>query len=190
MNFVATGIEGVVLIESERHVDERGSFRRAWCKRAFEEANLPSPMVQISLSETERRGTLRGLHFQGPPSHEAKLVQCVTGRIFDVALDLRPDSPTFLQHFGTELSREAGSALLIPAGCAHGFLTLSDDCTALYMMTDYYAPELARGVRWNDPAFSIQWPAEPSEILERDANYPDFDMSIVARDSSDSLPRP
>jgi dTDP-4-dehydrorhamnose 3,5-epimerase len=168
-----------MLVEFVKHVDERGTFRRLWSQREAAAANVGRPVVQSSLSVTSRRGTLRGMHFQLPPSREDKIVQCVRGRIFDVALDLRRRSPTYLEHFGAELSEERPRALFIPAGCAHGFLTLADDSAVLYMMTDYYDPALSTGVRWNDPAFGIQWPEQPRELLERDRTYPDFDERTV-----------
>jgi dTDP-4-dehydrorhamnose 3,5-epimerase len=179
VRFKSTLVQGVASIETEPKVDKRGSFARVWCQREFQAAGWSRPIVQSSLSVNKNRGTLRGLHFQLPPSREDKLVHCVQGRIFDVALDLRKRSPTFLAHFGIELSAEAGNAVFIPAGCAHGFLTLTDDCIVLYMMTDYYDANLSSGVRWNDPAFSISWPEVPTEILERDAGYPDFESRAV-----------
>jgi dTDP-4-dehydrorhamnose 3,5-epimerase len=180
VKFVPTNIEGVTVVETEPHRDARGSFRRAWCQSTFLTAGLPGNVVQSSISVNARRGTLRGMHFQLPPSKEDKLVQCISGAIYDVALDLRPTSRTFLDHFGTKLSASNSRALFIPTGCAHGFLTLDDNCTVLYMMTDFYASELASGVRWNDPAFHIAWPTAPTEILPRDASYPDFDPTLVA----------
>jgi dTDP-4-dehydrorhamnose 3,5-epimerase len=125
------------------------------------------------------------MHFQLPPSREDKLVQCVAGHIYDVALDLRPNSTTFLRHFGTDLTANEPRALFIPAGCAHGFLTRTENCIVIYTMTDYYDADLSRGVRWNDPAFSISWPEEPIEILPRDAYYPDFDVAAIEPFSGD-----
>jgi dTDP-4-dehydrorhamnose 3,5-epimerase len=168
-----------MVVEAIPHRDVRGSFRRLWCHEEFAEHGLLTQIVQVSLSDTKRCGTLRGMHFQLPPSREGKLVQCVAGRIYDVALDLRRRSPSFLAHFGLELSPETNRALFIPAGCAHGFLTLADDCTVLYMTTDFYHPALSAGVRWNDPRFKITWPAQPTEILPRDAHYADFDDDIA-----------
>ena len=179
MRFSKTTVEGVKLVEFDRYVDDRGTFRRLWSQREAADANIGRAIVQSSISVTSRRGTLRGMHFQLPPSREDKVVQCLRGRIFDVALDLRAKSTSYLQHFGTELSEEQPRALYIPAGCAHGFLTLTDDCTVLYMMTDYYNSALSTGVRWDDPAFSIAWPERPAELLERDRTYPDFDDKSV-----------
>jgi dTDP-4-dehydrorhamnose 3,5-epimerase len=179
MQFKPTPLSGVVVAATAIQQDARGSFRRVWCQRDAEDAALPVPIVQTSLSVTQRRGTLRGLHFQSAPSREGKLVTCVRGRIFDVALDLRPRSDTFLRHFAIELREDDPRGLFIPPGCAHGFLTLTDDCSILYMMTDFYEPTLSNGVRWNDAAFGILWPEPPKEMLERDRSYPDFDARIV-----------
>lgn len=169
-----TAVQGVHEIRLEPHLDDRGSFARIFCRREFEAAGLEGEMVQSSLSETRRRGTLRGLHYQAAPSREAKVVRCLRGAIFDVALDLRPDSATYLRHHGAELSEQNGRALYIPHGCAHGFQTLEDDTLVLYFMMDYYRPELGRGVRWDDPAFGIRWPIEDPILTGRDRDYPDF----------------
>jgi dTDP-4-dehydrorhamnose 3,5-epimerase len=180
VRFVASAIQGVEIVEGVSHSDERGSFRRLWCRREFgPDAGTHADIVQASLSQNLRRGTLRGMHFQVAPSRESKLVQCVAGKIYDVALDLRPASKTYLSHFGLELAAHEPRALLIPPGCAHGFLTLTDHSAVVYMMTDYYEPKLSCGVRWNDPRFGIRWPSEPTEMLPRDAAYPDFDAALV-----------
>lgn len=179
MKFTETAVSGVMLVDFDRHVDDRGSFRRLWSQRDADAAKVGKAIVQSSVSITRKRGTLRGMHFQLPPSREDKVVQCIRGKIFDVALDLRRNSPTYLKYFAAELGETRPSALFIPAGCAHGFLTLDDECTVIYMMTDYYDPRLSTGVRWNDPAFAISWPEKPTEILERDSHYRDFDESIV-----------
>ncbi len=178
MKFRPTTVLGVQLVDFVRHADDRGTFRRIWSQREASAAGV-RPIVQSSLSVTLRRGTLRGMHFQLAPSREDKIVQCVRGRIFDVALDLRRGSATYLQHYGTELAEDRPNALYIPAGCAHGFLTLADDCAVLYMMTDVYDASLSTGVRWDDPAFAIAWPDRPRELLERDGSYPDFDEKTV-----------
>lgn len=174
MKFVPTAIAGVVQIELQPQTDERGSFARTYCESTFRAEGLDPVGVQCNISVNAKRGTLRGLHYQAPPSREAKLVQCVRGRLFDVAVDLRPDSPTFRRWFGTELDAGQGGALYIPGGCAHGFLTLADDTAVYYHMGSEYAPALERGVRWNDPAFAIAWPFEPRHISPRDAAFPDF----------------
>jgi dTDP-4-dehydrorhamnose 3,5-epimerase len=176
MKFAPLGIAGAQLVQLEPHADERGSFARSYCEREFAAAGLPTQYVQSSLSVNARRGTLRGMHFQRPPSREGKLVRCVRGALHDVLLDLRPASPSYLQHLSVRLDDRVRDAVFIPHGVAHGFLTLADDTEVLYQMTDYYAPELAGGVRWNDPAFGIEWPdAGAITISERDAAYPSFD---------------
>jgi dTDP-4-dehydrorhamnose 3,5-epimerase len=174
VRFISTLIPGVVRIEPEPQIDERGSFARTYCESTFHAHGLEPVGIQCNISVNAKRGTLRGLHYQAPPAEEAKLVRCVRGRLFDVAVDLRPDSPAFRQWLGVELDAGEGQALYIPRGCAHGFLTLADDTALYYHMGTEYAPDLARGVRWNDPAFAIAWPFEPLHISARDAAFPDF----------------
>lgn len=174
MIFYETEIEGVWVIEPERHEDERGFFARMWDVREFAEKGLHAGIVQCSISFNRRRGTLRGLHYQAPPHAEAKLVRCTAGEVFDVAVDLRPASPTFRHWVGRELSRDNRHALYVPEGCAHGFLTLADDTQVEYQISELHSPEAARGVRWDDPAFAIEWPGEVLVINERDRSYPDF----------------
>ncbi len=173
MIFEPTPLDGVLLVKPRVFGDERGFFMESWNERVFADAGLDFRFVQDNHSRSAQ-GTLRGLHFQASPSRESKLVRCLRGSIFDVALDLRPDSPTYLRHHGAELSLENGRALYIPPGCAHGFQTLDDDTLVLYLMSDFHQPELSRGVRWNDPAFGIQWPIPDPSMLERDRDYPDF----------------
>ena len=170
-----TPIPGACLVEVERNSDERGFFARTWCQKEFANTGIDVAMVQSSLSRNVRAGTVRGLHFTWAPSNEAKLVRCERGAICDVILDLRPQSTAYLQHYSLTLDTEQGNALYIPAGIAHGFQTLLDDSDVLYMMTDYYQPEFAAGVRFNDPAFNITWPRPVTLIAERDRPYPDFD---------------
>ena len=179
MRFLDTSIRGAQVIELAPFQDERGSFARLHCEREFEQRGLPRQMVQTSLSITRGRGTLRGLHFQAAPSREGKLVRCVRGTVFDVVVDLRPSSPTYREYFAQELNDRTYVALFIPAGCAHGFETLTDEAAVLYQMTDFYQPELSRGVRWNDPAFGIRWPLVPTALNERDRTYPDFTDDLV-----------
>jgi dTDP-4-dehydrorhamnose 3,5-epimerase len=174
MIFKDTGIDGVWVIEPERHEDERGFFARTWDPQEFAERGLNPDLAQCSLSFNRARGTLRGLHYQAAPQEEAKLVRCTAGAIFDVAVDLRPGSATFRDWFGVELSAENRLALYVPEGCAHGFLTLADDSEVHYQISQAYVPEAGRGVRWNDPAFGIEWPGEVVVINERDGSYPDF----------------
>ena len=175
MKFTSTPLPGLLLVEPERFSDERGYFARTWCADEFAAAGIPSPMVQASVSFSRTAGTLRGLHFQRAPSREGKLVRCVAGAVHDVAVDLRGDSPTFRRSHAVQLTRENGLALYIPPGRAHGFLTLAADSEVQYLMTGHYRPELSDGVRWNDPAFGIEWPLPaPVVIAERDRRYPDF----------------
>lgn len=174
MIFHTTAVEGVFLIEPERIADERGFFARTWCGREFADHGLNPALAQCSVSFNHRQGTLRGMHFQVAPHAEAKLVRCTMGAIYDVALDLRPASPTFLRYVAAPLSAANRQMLYIPEGCAHGFLTLEDNTEVLYQISADYAPQAARGVRWNDPAFGIVWPDEVRVIAERDRTYPDF----------------
>jgi dTDP-4-dehydrorhamnose 3,5-epimerase len=181
VRFTQSPLPGAKVVEIEAHEDERGLFARTWCKREFAEHGLAGEMVQASISRNLRRGTVRGMHLQLPPSQEAKLVRCTRGAIYDVIVDLRPGSKTYLWHFGIELTEHNHSALYIPPLMAHGFQTLADDSEVLYQMSDYHAPELAFGLRWNDPALGIRWPmVEGIIILPRDAEYPDFDPRTFA----------
>jgi dTDP-4-dehydrorhamnose 3,5-epimerase len=174
MIFTETALPGVWIVEPERISDDRGFFGRIWCREEFEAHGIPVDMVQASLSFTRSAGTLRGLHFSWPPSMEAKLVRCVRGRIFDVIVDLRPDSPAYCSHVSMILDEEGRKALFIPPGFAHGFQTLVGDSEVLYMMSDFYRPDLADGVRYDDPEFGIAWPLAVTSILARDRDYPDF----------------
>jgi dTDP-4-dehydrorhamnose 3,5-epimerase len=175
MRFSSTGIDGAVVIDWTPAVDERGAFARLHCPEEFAAAGHPFVPVQTSLSRNTAALTLRGLHYEAPPREESKLVRVVRGRIFDVAVDLRPGSPTFRRWTGVELSAENGKALLIGKGLAHGFLTLEADTDVLYQMDRMFEPGHGRGARWNDPAFGINWPAAPQVISARDADYPDFE---------------
>jgi len=164
-------------VEIEPHRDLRGFFARTWCTREFAAAGLPSSMVQTSISRNERRGTIRGMHLQLPPSREAKLVRCTRGAIHDVIIDLNPESPTFMRHCAVELSADKYNALYIPPMMLHGFQTLKDESEVLYQMTDFFAPELGFGVRWNDPALGIEWPiTESITVLPRDGEFADFSV--------------
>jgi len=174
MIFNEIRLKGAYLIEIEKRVDVRGFFARAWCEKEASMHGLPPRMVQTSISFNIKRGTLRGLHYQVPPGNEGKLIRCVRGKIFDVIVDLRPESDTFLEHFSTVLSEDNHRSLYVPPRFAHGFQTLKDDTEVMYQMTDFYDPRCARGVRWNDPAFAIQWPEDQRIILERDSAYADF----------------
>ena len=174
MRFIDTEVAGVMLVEIEPREDERGAFARLHCPEAFAAAGHPFSPVQTSLSRNPHVHTLRGMHYQGAPYAESKLVRAVRGRIFDVALDLRPESPTRLRWTAAELSAENGRALLIPEGVAHGFLTLEPDTDVLYQISPAFHPGHEAGVRWDDPAFAIAWPAAPALISPRDATYPDY----------------
>jgi dTDP-4-dehydrorhamnose 3,5-epimerase len=174
MIFDPTPLSGSFLITPERIRDERGYFSRTWCRREFEAHGLNPNVAQCNLSVSARRGTLRGMHFQREPHEEAKLVRCTAGAIYDVIIDLRPSSSTFLRHFGVRLDPSDDRMLYVPEGFAHGFLTLEDECEVFYQMSRSYEPSHAAGVRWNDPAFGIPWPFEPTVMAERDRTYPDF----------------
>jgi dTDP-4-dehydrorhamnose 3,5-epimerase len=176
MLFEALELSGAALVKMERHSDERGFFARSVCVEEFQAHGLPAGFVQSSVSWNSRRGTVRGMHFQWPPSREGKLVRCLRGAIHDVLLDLRPGEPTYLRHRAVRLDQDNRDAVFIPSGVAHGFQTLADDCEVFYQMTDVYAPALVAGVRWNDPAFGIPWPIGSDIVItQRDATYPDFD---------------
>ncbi|NNL67219.1 MAG: dTDP-4-dehydrorhamnose 3,5-epimerase [Myxococcales bacterium] len=175
MNFLETDIEGIVLIDPERLEDERGFFARTYCRREFEERGLDPALAQCSISFNRERGTLRGMHYQSAPHEESKLVRCTQGAVYDVVVDLRRGSPTFKRWLGVELSASNRRMIYIGGGLAHGFLTLTPDAELFYQISDFYRPEAAHGVRWDDAAFAIDWPAEPSVISERDRNLPDFE---------------
>lgn len=174
MIFQPTAVAGAWRIEPERRGDDRGYFARTFCREEFKKQGLAFEPVQCSTSFNALRGTLRGLHYQAAPQAEAKLIRCTRGRIFDVAVDLRPNSPTFKKAAGEILSADNGLQVYIPKGCAHGFITLDEHSEILYMMDELYVPAAARGVRWNDPAFGIRWPEAPLVMNDRDKGWPDF----------------
>jgi len=174
MIFVETKLKGAFIVEPEKFEDERGFFARSWCLREFEEQGLNPSFVQCNIAFNRKKGTLRGMHYQAPPNEEAKLVRCTMGEIYDVIIDLRPDSASFRQWFSIVLSAENRRMLYIPEGFPHGFLTLQDNTEVFYQMSAFYAPECARGVRWNDRAFDIVWPGEVMIISEKDSHYPDY----------------
>jgi|SRR5579871_2998913 len=176
MRFTETPLAGAYVVDVEPHPDERGVFARTFCADDFAGRGLDPRVVQASISFNRRAGTLRGLHYQAAPHGEAKLIRCTAGAIFDVVVDLRPDSPTYTRHFAVALTATDRRALYVPVGFAHGFQTLVDETEVLYQMSTPYAPASARGVRWNDPAFAIAWPPASDRIMsERDRTYPDFD---------------
>ena len=177
MRFIATDINGVDLIELEKHSDDRGFFARSFCTEELAANGHDFEVVQANLSFNHHAGTLRGMHYQVAPVGDPKIVRCISGTIFDVVIDLRPSSPTYCKWVGAELSATNRNSLIIPAGCAHGFLTLEPDTEVLYLMGAPFVPDLASGVRWNDPTFGISWPEKPAIINDRDANYPDYEPS-------------
>jgi dTDP-4-dehydrorhamnose 3,5-epimerase len=172
--FTETKLKGAFVITPERVEDERGFFARLWEKREFEAHGLDARLAQCSLSFNHKKGTLRGMHYQLAPYEESKLVRCTRGAIYDVVLDLRVDSATFKQWVGVNLTADNQEMLYIPKGCAHGFQSLSDETEVFYQISEFYRPDAAAGVRWNDAAFRIVWPLEVAVISERDANYADY----------------
>jgi dTDP-4-dehydrorhamnose 3,5-epimerase len=172
MIFERTAIEGVVVVRAEPLADDRGMFARTFCAREFSAAGLDPTVAQANVSFNRLAGTLRGLHYQRPPAAEVKLVRCTRGRVFDVAVDLRPGSPTYLRHVGIVLDAESHVALYVPEGCAHGYLTLADASEVAYMVSEFYAPGAEGGLRWDDPALGIAWPAPVRVISPKDAAWP------------------
>jgi dTDP-4-dehydrorhamnose 3,5-epimerase len=175
MKFSPAALEGVWLIESEQNADERGYFMRAFCAVEFRDHGLPERFVQASVSSSDRVGTVRGLHFQWPPSREGKLIRCLSGAIYDVLVDLRPSSKTFMQHCAVPLSEKNALAVYVPEGLAHGFQVREDGTRVLYQMTDVFQPSLATGVFYADPVFGIRWPEPVTVVSERDRSAPPFD---------------
>ena len=174
MKFNETKLPGVFELDLEPYSDERGLFARSWCQKEFEAHNVNPRLVQCNVSFNLQKGTLRGMHYQAAPFPEAKLVRCTRGAIYDVAVDLRPESPTFREWIGVTLTAENRKMLYVPEGCGHGFLTLENKTEVFYQMSEFYHPELARRVRWDDPAFQILWPATVEVISERDRTYADM----------------
>ena len=177
MIFTPTDIDGVVVVTPELRTDDRGFFARTFCAREFEAAGLRSLVAQANVSFNHHAGSLRGLHFQRAPAAEAKLVRCTRGRVFDVAVDVRPTSPNFLRHVGVVLDAEERNALYVPEGFAHGYLTLEDGCEVVYQVSEFYTPGAEGGLRWDDPELGIAWPAEVRVISEKDANWPGVDRA-------------
>jgi len=175
LKFNQSPLAGAYTIELEKRGDDRGFFARCFCTDEFSDHGLCDSFAQINNSLTGKKGTLRGMHYQLMPTAEAKVVRCISGALYDVIIDLRPDSPTFGQWFGETLSAENRTMMYCPKGFAHGFVTLEENTEAFYLVSDPYAPDLERGIRYNDPRFNIEWPIEPVEISEKDVNWPDFD---------------
>jgi len=175
MKFSETKFAGAFIIDIEKIEDNRGFFARNWCKQEIEDYNLDSNLAQCSISFNENRGTLRGMHYQGAPFEETKIVRCTYGAIYDVIVDLRPESPTFKEWVAVELTSENRRMIYIPPGIAHGFQTLVECAEVYYQVSEFYSPEFSKSVRWNDPVFSIEWPHEEHRVIsERDKNHPDF----------------
>ena len=175
MKFIETALTGAFVLELEAVEDERGYFARTFCRDQFAAHGLKNEITQCSISYNIRRGTVRGMHYQVEPHAEVKLVQCVRGKIFDVIIDLRPESETYRRWVGEELSGDNRRLLYVPEGFAHGFQTLEDDTAVYYQISEAYAPQSARGVRWNDPAFGIKWPLIDPIISEKDRLLPDYE---------------
>jgi dTDP-4-dehydrorhamnose 3,5-epimerase len=173
MIFHAQPVRGAYVLESIEYADERGTFTRLWCAERLREMRLTAVVSQASVSRNPRAGTLRGLHYQVEPHEEAKVVRCLRGSIFDVVLDLRPGEG-FGRWMGVVLGPDDQRSVYVPPGCAHGFQVLEDDTDVLYMISSPYTPEAARGVRWDDPAFGIEWPLAPTVLSERDRSWPDY----------------
>jgi dTDP-4-dehydrorhamnose 3,5-epimerase len=173
MIFNETKIPGVYVIELEKREDSRGYFARAWCQKEFSAHNLPA-FVQTNMSMCRQKGTIRGLHYQAAPHGEAKYMRCIRGAIYDVVVDVRPDSPTYKKWFGVELSAENRKAIFVPEGLAHAYQALTDDAEVIYSASAFYTPGAERGLRWNDPAFNIEWPIREALVSDKDAKWPDF----------------
>ena len=184
MKFTESAMPGVVVIDIAPRSDTRGFFSRTFCAREFSARGMESVMVQANIAHTRRAGTCRGLHGQVPPSFEAKLIRCVRGAIFDVTVDLRPDSPTYLRYFAAELTAESRRSVYIPPGCAHGYQSLVDDVEIFYLTSDYYTPELEIGVRPEDPALGIDWPLPVVDVSEKDRRWP-----LIGERSRPGVPR-
>ncbi len=174
MLFHETKLVGAFVIELEKREDTRGFFARGWCQKEFEDHGLVAQVVQTNISYNRKKGTLRGMHYQVAPFEETKLVRCVRGGIYDVIIDLRPESPTYKQWIGVELTAENYKMLYVPENFAHGLQTLEDDTEVIYQVSQFYTPGAERGMRWNDPAFRIEWPQDIEVISDKDADWPDY----------------
>ena len=175
MIFHQTDLMGVMEVRLDPRTDERGFFARSWCQDEFKVHGLDSALVQCNISFNKRKGTLRGMHYQIAPFEESKLVRCTSGAIYDVVLDLRRQSPTFKNWVAITLTAQSRNAVYVPEGCAHGFVTLEDCTEVFYQMSQFYSAASARGVRWDDPAFRIEWPEQVEVLSERDRTYTDFE---------------
>ncbi len=178
MIFKETKLKGAFVIEPERLCDSRGFFARTFCQREFIQHGLNPRVVQCNVSFNKKKGALRGIHHQITPRQEDKLIRCTNGAIYDVIIDLRPESSTFKEWFSVELTSENRKMVYVPKSFSHGFMTLKDNTEVFYQMSEFYFPEYARGIRWNDPAFKIEWPEKITSISEKDMNYSDFSINI------------
>ena len=174
MKFTETKLKGAFIVEIEKLTDDRGFFARAWCRKEFEAHGLTSAVVQANVSFNRKRGTLRGMHYQIAPFQESKLIRCTRGAIYDVIIDLRPESPTYKKWIGVELTADNYTLFFVPEDFSHGFITLMDDTEITYQVSQFYTPGSEKGIRFNDPTFNIQWPLEVSVISDKDSNWPDF----------------
>jgi dTDP-4-dehydrorhamnose 3,5-epimerase len=174
MKFIPTRVDGAFIVEAESHTDERGTFRRTFDAREFAEHGLAGTVAQASLATTVRQGTIRGMHWQVAPALETKYVRCTRGVIYDQIVDLRPESSTYLESVGVELSAESGRGLFVPALCSHGYQTLTADTEVHYVMSEFYDPSTQRGHRYDDPAFDLEWPLEVAVVSEKDRSWPPF----------------
>ena len=174
MTFIETNLNGAYVIEIQKLEDTRGFFARTWCKNEFDSRGLISYLMQANISFSKKKGTLRGMHYQIAPNQESKLVRCTKGAIYDVIIDLRPNSLTYKQWLGTELTAENYKMLYVPESFAHGFQTLENDTEVIYQVSQFYAPQSERGVRYNDPAFGIKWPVDVQVITDKDNNWADY----------------
>ena len=180
MIFTETFLKGAFIIDIKKIEDNRGFFARTWCRKEFIDHQLDVESAQYSISYNKVKGTLRGMHFQIAPHEETKIVRCTRGKIYDVIIDLRKDSSTYQAYFGVELSAQNYRMLYVPKGFAHGFITLEDNTEIFYQISGFYAPGAARGIRWDDPAFGIEWPIQPIVLSEKDKNYQNFDERVLS----------
>jgi len=179
MTFEETNLKGAYIIGVNKLEDDRGFFGRLWCEKELKEHNLNTNIVQSNVSLSEKKGTLRGMHFQRNPFQETKLVRCTKGSIYDVIIDLRPDSPTYKKWFGVKLTADNHKMIYVPENFAHGFLTLQDNSEVYYLVTQFYNKDAEAGLRYNDPTFKIEWPTEIVEISEKDNNHQNFDLKNI-----------
>ena len=187
MRFHKTPLEGAYLVELDKRGDHRGFFARMFCENEFGAAGLETRFVQINNSLTVEKGTLRGLHYQLPPAAEVKVVRAIKGALWDVIVDLRPGSSTYLKWFGAELTEDNRSMMYVPRGFGHGFITLTYNVEAFYLDSAFYSPEAERGLRWDDPGIGIEWPVEPQEMSDKDRNWPDLDPKFHGVESMRGL---